>query len=79
MQCQLCGLWLGSWDKKCCCNFFIFLGLGSLLILRLFGLLPLDVSLGGPSDGGTSGSIVVSVVLVELEGSWLMTSILFLE
>ena len=41
---------------------FIFLGLGSLVILRLFGLLPLDVSLGGPSDGGTGGSIVVSGV-----------------
>ena len=57
----------------------IFLGLGSLVILRLFGLLPLDVSLGGPSDGGTGGSVVVSVVLVELEGSWLITSILFSE
>ena len=43
-------------------RFFIFFGLGSLLILRL------DVSLGGPSDGGSGGSIVVSVVLVELEG-----------
>ena len=42
----------------------IFLGLGSLLILRLFGVLPLDVSLGGPLDGGTVGSIVVSVIVV---------------
>ena len=34
---------------------------------------------GWASDGGSGGSIVVSVVLVELEGSWLMTSILLSE